>query len=528
MAQATIDNTIQNKTGASEFKLTLVSFLYFFFVICSYYVLKPLRDGLAMEFGATNINYLNILSMFSLLVVNAVYSVIVGKYKRETFIPSITSFFLISILFFWAIFTYVRPIKEMQEAQKKKAPIAKVETVINKEASNTSEIASATMEVLSEQKPAEASPATTVENKTEEATDWTKVIYITLYYLFVNMFSLVAVSMFWSFANDVFTVEQGKRLYVYIGYGGLIGGIAGSELTKALTGVFNSNDISISYLLFVSIAFLAPTIWCMKYINKNNQKEETAVSNKQSEKPKTAKASDGFFAVVRNTLLIMMALEMFLYTCSTTLFSQQINTVVENEITDVAGRTAFWADLYSKVNIASLIAQFIITKLVMMLPSPVLGLLLLNIIQVIGNLLLITLPAGTLGMQMGGMSTALLIISWTYILRRCLDYSTARVLRESVYIPMDKEAKYQGKGFIDTVIFRFGDGISSATLIGGMSWFGYGKWIDYSILLTMIIQFYVIIKAARMYTNLVKQTEGKTIGAAPAEKSVEAASDSNN
>lgn len=526
MAQATIDNTIQNKTGASEFKLTLVSFLYFFFVICSYYVLKPLRDGLAMEFGATNINYLNILSMFSLLVVNAVYSLIVGKYKREIFIPAITSFFLVSILFFWSIFTYVRPIQEMQEAQKKKK--AEVVETVNKAAANTPGIASATMKAVAEASEA-VSPKTANESKPEEATDWTKVIYITLYYLFVNMFSLVVVSMFWSFINDVFTVDQGKRLYVYIGYGGLVGGIAGSELTKYLTSIFNAQNISISYLLFVSIALLAPTIWCMKYIHNNYHKEEAHSDAKQAEKPKQAKASDGFFAVVRNTLLIMMALEMFLYTCSTTLFSQQINTVVGEEITDVAGRTAFWADLYSKVNIASLIAQFFITKLVMMLPSPVLGLLLLNIIQVIGNLLLITLPAGTLGMQIGGMSATLMIISWTYILRRCLDYSTARVLRESVYIPMDKESKYQGKGFIDTVIFRFGDGISSATLIGGMSWFGYGKWIDYSILLTMIIQFYVIIKAARMYTNLVKQTEGTTIEAAPATKAdAETASDSNN
>ena len=471
MTQASTVNTVQSKPGTNEFKLTLVSFLYFFFVICSYYVLKPLRDGLAMEFGATNINYLNILSMFSLLIVNAVYSLIVGKYKREIFIPAITSFFLVSILFFWSIFTFVRPIQEMQEAHKKQK--SEIVETVNKEATVTPEIASATMKAVAETSET-VSPKTASENKSEEPIDWTKVIYITLYYLFVNMFSLVAVSMFWSFINDVFTVDQGKRLYVYIGYGGLIGGIVGSELTKYLTSVFNAQNISISYLLFVSIALLAPTIWCMKYIHNNYHKETCLSDVRQAEKSKKAKASDGFFAVVRNTLLIMMALEMFLYTCSTTLFSQQINTVVGEEIVDVSGRTAFWADLYSKVNIASLIAQFFITKLVMMLPSPVLGLLLLNIIQVIGNLLLITLPAGTLGMQIGGMSATLMIISWTYILRRCLDYSTARVLRESVYIPMDKESKYQGKGFIDTVIFRFGDGISSATLIGGMSWFGYG------------------------------------------------------
>ena len=345
MTQASTVNTVQSKPGTNEFKLTLVSFLYFFFVICSYYVLKPLRDGLAMEFGATNINYLNILSMFSLLIVNAVYSLIVGKYKREIFIPAITSFFLVSILFFWSIFTFVRPIQEMQEAHKKQK--SEIVETVNKEATVTPEIASATMKAVAETSET-VSPKTASENKSEEPIDWTKVIYITLYYLFVNMFSLVAVSMFWSFINDVFTVDQGKRLYVYIGYGGLIGGIVGSELTKYLTSVFNAQNISISYLLFVSIALLAPTIWCMKYIHNNYHKETCLSDVRQAERSKKAKASDGFFAVVRNTLLIMMALEMFLYTCSTTLFSQQINTVVGEEIVDVSGRTAFWADLYSK------------------------------------------------------------------------------------------------------------------------------------------------------------------------------------
>ncbi|MFA6750136.1 MAG: hypothetical protein WCS82_09720, partial [Candidatus Riflebacteria bacterium] len=71
--------------STSEVKLTIVSFAYFFFVICSYYMLKPVRDSLALEFGSKNINILNILSMFCLVGVNALYSIIVGKYKRDIF-----------------------------------------------------------------------------------------------------------------------------------------------------------------------------------------------------------------------------------------------------------------------------------------------------------------------------------------------------------------------------------------------------------------------------------------------------------
>ncbi|HMM59944.1 MAG TPA: hypothetical protein PKC25_07425, partial [Candidatus Rifleibacterium sp.] len=67
----------RHKDNGSETKVTLVSLAYFFFVICSYYVIKPIRESLALELGAENIPLLNITSMASLVIVNAVYSLIV-------------------------------------------------------------------------------------------------------------------------------------------------------------------------------------------------------------------------------------------------------------------------------------------------------------------------------------------------------------------------------------------------------------------------------------------------------------------
>lgn len=502
--------------GSNEFKLTVIAFLYFFFVICSYYVLKPVRDGLALEIGATNINILNLLSMFSLIFVNAIYSVIVGKYKRDIFIPYITRFFVICLVIFWLIFTYAFPMKE----NSKENPI-KSQTAVTEVASSSVNLSETTE--LQKPAPEKVTPSPKETNAEPEGKNWFKITCIGCYYLWVNIFSLIAVCMFWSFMNDVFTVSQGKRLYAYIGYGGLIGGTAGSELTKLLLKNFNFSTPS---LFIVAIILLYPSIWCMKYIHNNHYHPEgiPEEDNKPVKPAHPANPMDGFKTVIKNFVLILMALEMFLYTCSTTLFSQQINSTIESELIvyeETNGgssdspvvneeatkkiRTAFWADIYSKVNIASLIAQLVVTKLVMLLPNPIYGLLLLNIIQVIGNVLLLCLSKATLASQMAGMSVTLVIITWTFVLRRCLDYSTARVLRESVYIPMDRDAKYQGKGFIDTVIFRFGDGLSSVILFGGMNMIGYGHWIDYSILFTMVIQFYVIIKIARIYVNMVKK-----------------------
>jgi AAA family ATP:ADP antiporter len=441
---------------AGEFKLTLVSFLYFFFVISSYYMLKPVRDSLALEFGSKNINILNILSMVSLIAVNAFYSVIVGKYKRDIFIPYITKFFVGCIFVFWLVFTFGLP--------------------INAGASEVGEAVS----VL-------------------ERMGWAKMLCYGGYYLWVNIFSLIAVCMFWSFMNDVFSVEQGKRLYAYIGYGGLTGGAVGSAATKHLVQALGTQNI-----LLVAIALLYPSIWCMHYVhNRYCPGGIVEEVGKPAEPAHPPSPVDGFWSVTKNFILILMALEMFFYTCSTTFFSQQMNHLIETLIplgdfeTLADARTAFIANIYGWVNFVSLVAQLVVTQLIMLFKNPIYGLLILNIIQVVGNLLLLT-P------KFGASAYALTVVSWTFILRRALDYSTARVLRESIYIPLDREAKYQGKGFIDTVVFRFGDGISSIMLFGGMSFVGYGAWIDYSILFVMALQFYVIIKIAKLYGQRVK------------------------
>ncbi len=489
-----------NSDEGSETKVTLVSLAYFFFVICSYYVIKPIRESLALELGAENIPLLNITSMASLVVVNAAYSLIVGHFKRDIFIPFITRFFAVSLLGFWVIFSFLLPIPGSEPANLAGTPASIAAEAQIEKTATTAEMPANPGEA---EKPRNALPSI-AEKKAENQTpselkpvqvkrrDLTlfKVLAIGIYYLWVNMFSLMAVSMFWSFMNDVFSLEQSKRLYAIIGYGGLIGGLAGSALTSLLVKYTGTPN-----LFILAIVLLYPSIWCMQYIHRNHYRPEgiPEAENRPAVPAHPPRPWDGFIAVSRNLILILMALEMFFYTFSTTLFSQQFNHLLQTELAGINERTAFVAGIYGYINIVSLLTQFLVTRLTMMLRNPVYGLLMLNLIQVIGTALMLRSPS-------------LKIISWTIISRYALNYSTGRVLRELIYIPLDREAKYQGKGFIDTVVFRFGDGLSSAVIYGGLAFFSYGVWIDYSILIVMALQFYVIIKASGLYAERLRQT----------------------
>jgi AAA family ATP:ADP antiporter len=472
------------KAPGGEAGITFVSVAYFFFVICSYYVIKPIRGSLVLELGSDNIPVLNILSMVSLVVANAIYSWIVGKYKRDIFIPFITRFLVVCLALFWLIFTLFIPINE-------KAPVS---------GSAESSFSQPLAEQVESDRSITRNPPI-LRDPMDVLYYFAKTVMIGIYYLWVNFFALMAVSMFWSFMNDVFTVNQGRRLYAIIGYGGLVGGLVGSALTSLLV-----KQVGTSNLFILAIVLLYPSIWCMQYIHKNHYRPEGVVDadNNPARPAHPPRPWDGFLSVCKNPILICMALEMFLYTFSSTMFFQQLNRLIETEIgSDVNSKTAFIAGMYGRINIVSLFSQFFVTRLMMMLPNPVYGLLILNFIQVVGTFFTMFTPS-------------LAVASWVVIIRYAIDYSTGRALRELVYIPLDREAKYQGKGFIDTVVFRVGDGLSSIILIGGLSFCSYGTWIDYSIQVAMLVQFYVIIKTAGLYGQRLKTAETEVAASVPA------------
>ena len=58
------------------------------------------------------------------------------------------------------------------------------------------------------------------------------------FFIWVGIFNLMVIAQLWAFANDVYTVEQGKRLFAIVGFGASLGAIAGSFSTGQLVRLF--------------------------------------------------------------------------------------------------------------------------------------------------------------------------------------------------------------------------------------------------------------------------------------------------
>ncbi|RCK80930.1 MAG: putative inner membrane protein [Candidatus Ozemobacter sibiricus] len=483
-----------------ERRMAWVAVVGFGFLIMTYYVLKPIRESLAIELGSQTIPALNILSMLSLIGGNALYTWIVGRFRPERFIPGITWVFVVCLLGFWGGFQVISLHRAGGESRMEKASSslpAAVPAVASAEAGGAGgrlegEAASAgrsearlasptvreAVEVMRLEEggrpAARAEPAPVMPGSGRLVT-WAGVVMIAGYFVWVNLFALFSISMFWSYVNDVFTTAQGKRLYGMIGYGGLVGGLAGGLLTAWL-----ASAVGTTHLLLVAAALLMPTAWLPAWLPRPRDEDGTTVAHSRPAEPRPW---DGLTCTFRSSLLLLLALEMFCYTFASSLFSYQVNALVEETLPSRDLRTVYWANLYNAINGVSLLTQFTLTWGFMRLTVPVWGLLVLPVSQILGSLWLST-------------EASLVVAATVVVFRYATNYSTGRALRELMFTLVTREEKYQGKGFIDTLVFRAGDGLASGFLLWGLHGYGPGGWIDATIIGVMAVSAGAIVALA--------------------------------
>jgi len=156
-----------------EVRAMLWAFAYFFCLLTSYYVLRPVRDEMGIAGGVRNMQWLFTATFITMLVAVPIYGAVVARLPRSKFIPLVYHFFVLNLVMFWALMWF--------------------------------HIA-----------PGEAARA---------------------FFVWVNVFNLFVVSIFWSFLADLFRTNQAKRLFGFIAAGGTAGALLGPTITVSLAGL---------------------------------------------------------------------------------------------------------------------------------------------------------------------------------------------------------------------------------------------------------------------------------------------------
>jgi AAA family ATP:ADP antiporter len=164
-------STVTGSEPAERAALGL-SFLFFFFVLSSYYLLRPLRDQFSAAVGSTNLWPFWLATLVGTLLLTPVFGILVSRYPRERFIPVMYGFFILCLLAFVPAF-------RAQDA-----------------------IGTRTLGII--------------------------------YYVWVSVFNLFVVSVFWSFMADLYDSAQSRRLFPVIALGGTLGSIAGPAIARVV------------------------------------------------------------------------------------------------------------------------------------------------------------------------------------------------------------------------------------------------------------------------------------------------------
>ncbi|MGI9229805.1 MAG: NTP/NDP exchange transporter [Gammaproteobacteria bacterium] len=174
------------------------AFAYFFCLLCGYYIIRPIRDEMAILGGVENLQWLFTGTLLAMLLVVPVFGWLSSRYQRRQFLPWVYGFFVFNLLLF--------------------SVLLKLPSI--------------------------------------------QIYVARAFFIWVSVFNLFVVSVFWSLMADIFNNNQAKRLFGFIAAGGTAGAITGPGLTALLVEQFGKANLLLLSALFLSLTIIAIVQLC--------------------------------------------------------------------------------------------------------------------------------------------------------------------------------------------------------------------------------------------------------------------------
>jgi len=359
----------------NEIRALWLGFAFHFIILAAYYIVKPIRDAIAASNRLETLPWMFTATLVVMLIANAIFAAIVARMERRKFIPFAYAFFILVLLLFFGLMRTGSPAQQV----------------------------------------------------------WTG----RAFYVWVSVFNLFNTAIFWAFMTDLFTVEQGKRLYAFIAVGGTLGAIVGAYITKNLIrGMGPANLVAISATLFAIVCFIVRF-----FPNNFTQVNKTAPAR---EEPIGGTAWSGITHIVRSPYMFGLAAAIMLYTSTSTWAYFQQTTLAGAALKTSADRTVFFSSLEIWVNTITLFIQVFLTG---------------RLLKWFGVAFTLTgLPfLSMLGFGAMAIAPSLAMLAFFQVTRRTAAYALMRPSREILFTVLKREDKYKVKSVTDTLGYRVGD-----------------------------------------------------------------------
>ena len=129
--------------------------------------------------------------------------------------------------------------------------------------------------------------------------------------LWVGVFNMMIVAQFWAFAADVYTEEQGKRLFPLVAVGASLGAITGSEVVSRIVKTFGTLQMM---LLSAGMLLGAAAVTQVVHVRAEKERRGGGEQPPASDRGEKKDTSGAYALVFGNRYLLLIALFTLLFT----------------------------------------------------------------------------------------------------------------------------------------------------------------------------------------------------------------------
>src|SRR5262245_47827522 len=219
-----------------------------------------------------------------------------------------------------------------------------------------------------------------------------------VFFLWIGIFNLMIVAQFWSFANDVYTKDEGERLFAIVGFGASLGAVVGARLADRLI-----EPLGISPLLLLGGLILISQLLLTKHVDRRERARREARPRPTATATSAPSGSNAFALVFRTRYLLMIAVMLMLLNFVNTTGEYILGSIVERSATDAvaAGQSGlskeqligdFYSKYFSMVNVLGLLLQLFVVSRVVKYLGVGTSVMILPIISLVGYNLLAFFP----------------------------------------------------------------------------------------------------------------------------------------
>ena len=383
-----------------ELRLALLSATFYFCVLSGYFFLRPVRDAMGVSRGMDNLYWLfGVTSIVSLIVV-LLFGGTVARMDRRRFIPIAYGFVVVCLIGFASLL------------------------IVNWQAGGG---------VIGSE----------AETGLARGVGYTYYTWLSVANLFIN-------SLFWAYMVDIFNLDQGKRMFAFIGIGGTLGALFSSWATTLVSGMVDEQPLQVG-LMLTGAGFFVVAIAVMLTLDR------VAVSSSHSHlgDHQAAPAAvpgqriggnfwDGATAIVRSPYLQGIALFIvFMAISNTLIYFTQANIILDRNdtLSQLVGSFAYFDAL---TQTATLFTQIFITTRVIRRLGVGWTLAILPLVTLAGFAVLAIWPLYG-------------VMAVFQAVHRATRYAISRPARETLYTVVPPAERYKAKPMIDVFLYRGGD-----------------------------------------------------------------------